>query len=374
MSQRKIKVAKDKSMYYVYRFLDKSQNVIYVGKSKLELERRFNHHQHLPKECYAMVHKIQFIVCKTESDMSIKEIYYINKYKSTEHYFFNVLDTTEIPKSVKFDDKWKMYRGPLPEHFSHSINFKKGYITQKEIRYNKDGSVDKRKTNKEKGVSSYVEGFDEKEIDLIVNYLIDEINNAENNNQEQIRFRNLVMFILGINLPLKPSEFLSLKYNNLYDKKDNPKEYELPLGQHQQDEIIRIPLKSNVKDILSVYRKKYNLSYKNNAEDSMFVSRKHQIVTLVSWGRILSMASESVNIQKNIGAESLRKTYGLNIYKKSKNKNKALLFLGELWGQVREAKIIRYLGLADDKIDFDYYLGETFALGNVDLKKIKCLK
>ena len=106
----------------------------------------------------------------------------------------------------------------------------------------------------------------------------------------------------------------------------------------------------------------------------MFVSRKHQIVTLVSWGRILSMASESVNIQKNIGAESLRKTYGLNIYKKSKNKNKALLFLGELWGQVREAKIIRYLGLADGKIDFDYYLGETFALGNVDLKKIKCLK
>ena len=93
-------------MYYVYRFLDKSQNVIYVGKSKQDLEIRFAHHLHLPKECYAMVHKIQFISCKTESDMSIKEIYYINKYKSTDHYFFNVLDTTEIPKSVVFDDKW----------------------------------------------------------------------------------------------------------------------------------------------------------------------------------------------------------------------------------------------------------------------------
>ena len=95
-----------------------------------------------------MVHKIQFISCKTESDMSIKEIYYINKYMSTEHYFFNVLDTTEIPKSVKFDDKWKMYRGPLPAHFSRSINFKKGYTTQREVRYNKDGSLDKRKVNK----------------------------------------------------------------------------------------------------------------------------------------------------------------------------------------------------------------------------------
>ena len=27
-----------------------------------------------------------------------------------------------------------------------------------------------------------------------------------------------------------------------------------------------------------------------------------------------------------------------------------------------------------DKIDFDYYFGETFAIGNVDLTKIKCLK
>lgn len=361
-------------MYYVYRFLDKSQNVIYVGKSKQDLEIRFLGHLHLPKECYVKVHKIQFISCKTESDMSIKEIYYINKYKSTEHYFFNVLDTTEIPKSVKFDDKWKMYRGPLPAHFSRSINFKKGYTTQKEVRYNKDGSIDKRKAQKEKGVSDYVEGFDSKEVDLIINYLIDEINNAENNNQQQIRFRNLVMFVLGINLPLKPSEFLSLKYGELFDKKDIPQNYELSLGRYQQDEVISIPLKSNVKEVLSAYRKKYKLCYKNNAEEPMFLSREHQILSVGSWGRILSMASESVGIKKNIGAESLRKTYGLNIYKKSKNKNKALLFMGEFWGQVREAKIIRYLGLADDKIDFNYYLGEVFALGNVDLKKIKCLK
>ena len=95
---------------------------------------------------------------------------------------------------------------------------------------------------------------------------------------------------------------------------------------------------------------------------------------MASWGRILSVASEAVNIKKNVGAESLRKTYGLNIYKKSRNKNKALLFLGELWGQVREAKIIKYLGLADDNIDFNYYLGETFALDNVDLTKINCLR
>ena len=355
-------------MYYVYRFLDKSQNVIYVGKSKQDLEVRFAGHLHLPNECYAMVHKIQFISCKTESDMSIKEIYYINKYKSDEHYFFNILDTTEAPKSVEFDDKWKMYRGPLPAHFSRSLNFKKGYVSQRETKYNIDGSLNKCKSNKEKGVSSYVEGLTKDEVDLIINYLIDNLNSSTNNNQEQIRFRNLVMFVLGVNLPIKSSELLSLKYSDLFDKKDKLKKFEF------DDEKIYIPLRPVAANILMAYTKKYKFSYKNHFDDNLFESREHHLVISKSWWRILSDAGAAVGINKNIGVESLRKTYGVNIYKLSRNKLKALLFLGEIWGQEREAKIISYLGLADEKIDFDYYFGETFAIGNVDLKKIKCLK
>lgn len=361
-------------MYYVYRFLDKAQNVIYVGKSKQDLEIRFAGHLHLPKECYAMVHKIQYISCKTESDMSIKEIYYINQYKSDEHYFFNILDTTEPAKSVEFNDKWKMYRGPLPAHFSRSLNFKKGYVSQRETKYNKDGSLNKSKNNREKGVSSYVEGLTKDEVDLIINYLIDNLNNSTNNNQEQIRFRNLVMFVLGVNLPIKSTELLSLKYSDLFDKKDKLKKFEFELGRQHHDEKINIPLRSVAANILVAYTKKYNLSYKNNFDDNLFESREHHLVNSKSWWRILNDAGTAVGINKNIGVESLRKTYGVNIYKSSRNKLKALLFLGEIWGQEREAEIISYLGLADDKVDFDYYSGEAFAIGNVDLTKIKCLK
>ena len=42
-------------MYYVYRFLDKAKNVIYVGKSKQDIEQRFRGHLHLPEECYNQV-------------------------------------------------------------------------------------------------------------------------------------------------------------------------------------------------------------------------------------------------------------------------------------------------------------------------------
>lgn len=360
-------------MFYVYRFLDKKKNIIYVGKSKQELEQRFRGHLHLPDACYELTYKIEYIQCATESDMSIKEIYYINKYRH-DGAFFNVLDTTDAPVSVEFNDKWKQYKGPLGAHFHHSINYIKGYATEKEVRYNKDGTIDKRKTNKEKGVDSYVEGLTAEEVNLIIDQLIVKINSAENNNQEQLSFRNLVMFVLGINLPLKANEFLCLKYRDIFDEGDQPKAVELKLGRSHKDEVILIPLRQVSKEVLLAYIHKYGLTYAQNADDDLFQSRKHQVLSIPAWWRIINDAVVSAGIEKNIGAESIRKTYGLSIFERSADKFKALLFLGELWGQVREAKIIRYLNLADDEIDYEYYFGEYFSLGEVDLSRIECLQ
>ncbi len=126
--------------------------------------------------------------------------------------------------------------------------------------------------------------------------------------------------------------------------------------------------------VITAYTQKYKLNYNNNAEDYLFISRKHQVISLISWGRILSEAAEAVGINKNIGAESIRKTYGINIYEHTEDKLNALLFLGELWGHMREAQIIRYLNLSADEIDFNYYFGEKYALGKVNLSKIRCLR
>ena len=82
-------------MFFVYRFLNDTGSVIYVGKSKQSLQQRFAGHQHLPDECYNLVKTIEYIECSTEADMSIKEIFYINKYQHNP-IFFNVQDITFI--------------------------------------------------------------------------------------------------------------------------------------------------------------------------------------------------------------------------------------------------------------------------------------
>lgn len=68
--------------YYIYKFLGKDE-IIYIGKTTNINQRMYSHFTkgHLPLECYERVEKIQYIECKNKTDMDLKELYFINKYK-----------------------------------------------------------------------------------------------------------------------------------------------------------------------------------------------------------------------------------------------------------------------------------------------------
>ncbi|MGN1327075.1 MAG: GIY-YIG nuclease family protein [Clostridia bacterium] len=67
-------------MYFLYRFLDKDNNIIYVGKTTKSMKKRMNGHKHCPKQCYKERKEIQYAELETEADLFIYEVYYINKY------------------------------------------------------------------------------------------------------------------------------------------------------------------------------------------------------------------------------------------------------------------------------------------------------
>lgn len=77
-----------------------------------------------------------------------------------------------------------------------------GKLSKKqEIRYNKDGSIDKRHANKVAGVSSEVYPFaTEEEIKSMIDVFNKRIEYATNDNQRQIACRNKMLFLIGINL------------------------------------------------------------------------------------------------------------------------------------------------------------------------------
>lgn len=96
--------------YYVYRFKNKDNIIIYVGKT-INLDNRFKQHEHLTED----VKTIEYIECVSESDMAWKEIYYINLFKNDKT--TNAASVYhDKPTEIDFGDKWIKYKFPEDEH------------------------------------------------------------------------------------------------------------------------------------------------------------------------------------------------------------------------------------------------------------------
>ncbi len=70
-------------MYYVYRFLDSENNILYIGKTADIRERMYQHFSefsHLPKECYEKVSKIEYLEVNDNVDGTIIEKYLIKEF------------------------------------------------------------------------------------------------------------------------------------------------------------------------------------------------------------------------------------------------------------------------------------------------------
>lgn len=95
----------------VYRFLDKNENIIYIGRAK-NLENRLKGHRHLSEECYIECKYVEYTCFENEDEMELAELYYIKKLKPKyniigvgTHNIFNIseLDNKKFKKFKKFN-------------------------------------------------------------------------------------------------------------------------------------------------------------------------------------------------------------------------------------------------------------------------------
>lgn len=94
---------------YVYRFLDKNDEIIYIGKAK-EINSRLNGHCHLKKDCYDSINRIEYIQLSNDNEARIYEIFYINKFEPKYNKEFN--------KGNKFgfelpEKEWLIWNGKI---------------------------------------------------------------------------------------------------------------------------------------------------------------------------------------------------------------------------------------------------------------------
>ena len=220
-----------------------------------------------------------------------------------------------------------------------------------EVKYNKDGSIDKRHNNKVAGVSSEVYPFVTKEeIGAVINVFNKRIEEATNENQKQIAYRNKMLFLIGINLGIRASDLCYLRYNFFMNDDGTFKDsYKLqPKKTKKTGKFVTLHFNQTVKKAISDYIEEYPIQDMN---EYIFKSRKGDgsITEKSLWKIIVDVAAEA-GIERNVGSHTLRKTFGYWVWHNAEDKNKALVTLQVIYNHSSTATTAKYIGLTDDEV------------------------
>lgn len=227
-----------------------------------------------------------------------------------------------------------------------------GKLSQKKkVRYNKDGSTDKRHTNRVKGVATEVYPFTtEEEIKTMIDLFDKRIENADGNVKRQIACRNKMLFLIGINLGIRASDLCPLKWSFFLNADGKFKEfYSLqPKKTRKTGKFVKLYFNNTVKKAIIDYIEEYPIA---DIDDFIFKSRQgNKSITEPMLWKIMNDAAIEAGIEQNIGSHSLRKTFGYWVWHNAEDKNKALVTLQMIFNHSDTRSTMKYIGLLNNEI------------------------
>lgn len=223
--------------------------------------------------------------------------------------------------------------------------------TEKKVRHNKDGTVDKRHSNTVAGVSTEVYPFTtQEEIKAIIDVFNKRINEAPDDNKRQIAARNKMMFLIGINLGIRASDLCGLKLSFFMNRDGTFKDFYTlqPKKTRKTGKFVKLYFNQVVKKAITDYIEEYPVE---DMDEYLFKSRKGNgsITEHTLWRIVVEVAADA-GIDRNVGSHSLRKTFGRFVFHNAEDKNKALVILQTIFNHSSPAVTSRYIGLTDDEV------------------------
>ena len=219
------------------------------------------------------------------------------------------------------------------------------------VRYNKDGSIDKRHPNKVAGVSSEVYPFTtEEEIKAIIDVFDEQIMFAPNEFKRWIAARNKMMFLVGINLGIRASDLCYLKYSFFMEEDGTFKDFYTlqPKKTKKTGKFVKLYFNQVVKKAITDFLEEYPMK---SMDDYLFKSKKGDgaITERTLWKIIVDVAEEA-GLNGNYGSHSLRKTFGFWVWRNAEDKNKSLITLQVIFNHSSPATTAKYIGLTDGEV------------------------
>ena len=151
--------------------------------------------------------------------------------------------------------------------------------------------------------------------------------------------------IFSINVGLRVSDVLKLKYSDLLDKKENDI---LCIEEKKTKKVRNITLNGHVINSyvsLIEYLKSKGLF---DPEGFIFVSQKRTVYSNRSLNRILKTVFD--NVKLSISTHSLRKSFGRRVYDNCKQSEHSLVLLSDIFRHTSTSITRKYLGLRQEEI------------------------
>ena len=157
--------------------------------------------------------------------------------------------------------------------------------------------------------------------------------------------RNRLIWAFGINTGLRVSDILALDIEDVKDK-NYVEIIEKKTGKYK-----RFPLNDKLKRLIKEYLETERTKvYCITGEEPLFVGKKHKRLDRSQVYRFINEACNTLNITINAGCRSMRKIFGLFCCRKYND----VVLLQKIFNHSSPSITLRYIGIAQEEIDYSY--------------------
>lgn len=157
--------------------------------------------------------------------------------------------------------------------------------------------------------------------------------------------RNRLIFAFGINTGLRVSDILGLNVEDVEGKSY------VEIKEKKTGKYKRFPLNAKLKALIKDYLQNERCkSYALSENEPLFLGKKHCRLDRSQVYRFLNEACKLLGITANVGTHTMRKSFGYHFYKQYND----VALLQKILNHSSPAITLRYIGIAQEEIDFSY--------------------
>lgn len=226
------------------------------------------------------------------------------------------------------------------------------FPNSKEIKYTKNGEIKKTPNNTKENRDNTCP-IKKEDIRKITEYLKLKIANSTNYRNEMAAKRNFTLFVVGINIALRVSDLIALKWSDVYNNDWTFRDGKVikPKKTANSNKHVILKFNSDFKSAIEFYRKDIIVTNDIDINSYIFKGNTEDHISDATVEHFLKQVSKDLDIKYNINTHSLRKTFCRLRYDDAEDKTDVLVKLMCLLGHSSTRVTKRYIGIEEKEIE-----------------------